>query len=198
MFVNGINTSTLTRLGNASIGGNLNVSGTITGITASINPTISYIAVNTWTLGNASSVNNWNKMVWSSKLAMFLCLRSNTSGTNKAMYSYNGFNWISLNIPNYSWYGLCWSYKKGIFCDVGGTPLGDALSMTSPDGVSWTSGTIKTGSYNVSHVVYSQLLDIFCVVLNYGYSAISSDGINWTISSSPYDSLVAPTLEMFS
>ena len=194
MNVNGINTSTLNNSGNASVGGNLVVSGTITGITSSINPIVSNYAVNTWNLGIASSSNSWNKMVWSYKLAMFLCLTNNVVGTNNSMYSYDGINWITQSIPNYAWYGLCWYDKQGIFCAVGGLPLGAALSMTSPDGVVWTSGVIKGGSYNVSHVVYSPLLDIFCVVLHAGYSAVSNDGINWTTSSTPYNSVIAPTL----
>jgi hypothetical protein len=132
----------------------------------------------TWS--SQSSINGFalNAVTWSPKLGMFVALGSIDYGTgiSGSLYSYNGYNWNPVITKMRGTGAICWSPELEMFTactDIGGT-------FYSYNGISWFSNTGITAN----SMCWSPELKIF---VGAGAGMIySSDGINWSTSSSGF------------
>lgn len=124
-----------------------------------------------WVANPMPSANSWESIACSTDV--FCAVASNNTYGPASAISKNGIDWAANAIPTAVWVKIIWN--GSVFC---ATSSG-TLSATSPDGISWKTGSLPY-SDNWSGLAWNG--SVFCAVsLNGGNSAISADGIAWTI-----------------
>jgi predicted cobalt transporter CbtA len=126
-----------------------------------------------WSGTSLGSIGNVETICYAPELGLFcgLCANSNAS-----VVSSNGISWVTYSFPSTLTYPrICWSPELGIFCCLFGGSSGSGISS---DGQTWTTGN----SPNMNDLCWAASLNLFCAVSTGGEVAISSDGMNWTIS----------------
>ena len=152
---------------------------------------------------------NWNLAYSGGSLVGFAYAPSiNTFVVTKfrsPLYSTDGISWAESFDDTYSdgsWKGVAWSPILNLFVTVS-TRLSGSHLVYSSDGQTWEDANV---AFNVSSdtrwsVVTWSDFGIFSVLGPDGYSAYSSDGINWTalrVSVQSPDSIAySPTLKFF-
>jgi hypothetical protein len=125
----------------------------------------------TWTSQTSAADYNWNDIAWSGSLYA-ACASSGT--TDRIMTSSNGTSWSLATTPNKSLQGICYGNGKFVAVGTGGV-------IYSTDGVTWTAGTISVSTQWRS-VAYGN--GYYVAVSSLGDAAVSTDGINFTLTSS--------------
>lgn len=127
---------------------------------------------------NAQTVPNLN--YFSSAYGNGLYVAFAQSGTPAIAISSDTVSWSTQNSPLSTGIGAS-TFGNGVFCIIGtgSTPQ----CATSTDGVTWTVGTMPTlgGSGGYLGVVYGN--GVFVAGTNDAHTAVSSDGITWTLYS---------------
>ena len=157
---------------------------------------------------------------WNPQLKVFCAVGNRTNG--RVLLSSNGKDWAYYLLP-YDWEAnpwgpdgpewdfnsVCWGAELSLFCACST----DTMAI-SKDGKMWSLHTVSLNNPDKPlvwrKVVYSPLLKKFCAITeSQGYSATSTDGINWTVftnngleESEPYDAYVpsmvwSPKLGLF-
>jgi hypothetical protein len=133
----------------------------------------------TWT--GRTPPSGSNEVCWSPELRIFVAI------TNEGVItSPDGINWTFRQPPTGNWFSVCWSPELGIFVAV--TINGDATYpiMTSNNGKDWYGRTTSNEPPNLwLSICWSKELGLFAVVGS-GKVMTSSDGITWTIRTTPY------------
>lgn len=109
---------------------------------------------------------------------LFIFLVQNDFDT---MYAEDAVNWtagssLPRDVSNVSWRGT--AYGNGILV----APISDVLFYTT-DGINWSSTSVPLGSYTSSNTVYGN--GKFIYIAGNNQSAVSENGITWTIVSLP-------------
>jgi hypothetical protein len=130
---------------------------------------------------------NYNSVAWSESLGLLVTVRKSASTAGCVYTSTDGITWTARTASlAKNWLSVEWSSTLGLFIVVGNNGIPDQYNqyMYSYNGLTWYTGSINTGLW--MNVVWSAALSAF-VVWGYGVIALSSDGLNWTYSSSPRD-----------
>jgi len=163
-------------------------------------------ALGTWVASGAGSISNstkntinspdgitWNLQISAQPLTSLYTYvaRSDSLGLFVAInggYSYtspDGINWTQHSIPSgtsISPNSLIWVDALGLFVCVG-SPVTTGTIITSPDGINWTNRAAPSAAQWQS-VAWSTALGLLVAVASTGTNvAVSSDGINWNLSS---------------
>ena len=132
--------------------------------------------------------SNNNGMAFSKNLGIV-----STASYSQSMYSHDGNLWTlspSFTGQGNYWNGIVFSNELQKFCAI---QNGTGLTALSSDGVNWTFyvnggnclSTGSTGGWTSSSLLWIAELAKFSVISSSGglWSALSSDGISWTIGS---------------
>jgi hypothetical protein len=138
-----------------------------------------------------------SSICWSPNLGLFVAVVTDSSNSvynltvSKAMYSYDGINWVlgSMNATLRSglWKSVCWSAERGLFVAVASGNVANPNSkiMTSQNGITWAEYSLPTlaSDSEWASVCWSYELGLFVAVALYGTNKIitSSNGTSWTI-----------------
>jgi hypothetical protein len=138
-----------------------------------------------------------SSICWSPNLGLFVAVVTDLSDSaynftvSKAMYSYDGINWVlgSMNATLRSglWKSVCWSSERGLFVAVasGNFASPNSKIMTSQNGITWAEYSSPTLAANSewASVCWSPELALFVAVAVFGtYKIITSpNGTSWTI-----------------
>jgi hypothetical protein len=142
-------------------------------------------------------------IAWSPSLRIFAAVGYGTNN-KRAMYSYDGIDWLSGSIitsfGNLACKSICWSPERSMFVALVGensSPFNNYKVMTSYDGINWTERAVPDLQRNNwwAHICWSPEVGIFVAVADTGdYKIMTSpDGINWTriLSSSNFARLTS-------
>ena len=126
----------------------------------------------TWTLRNMPSNGYWLDTVWNGTVWCAVC----GGPTNMAATSPDGITWTQRTLPvTAAWYSIAWN--GSVFCTVFNNT---AVSATSPDGITWNS----TAALPAANTVTSLGTKFIAVGPN-ATPASSTDGMKWTLSTTP-------------
>ena len=121
-----------------------------------------------WTYGGVIGSIQVNKLIFVSKLKLFICL--GVSG--KIATSNDGKSWELRNSgTNKTLKSICYSEDLNLLIAVG-----NGIILTSANGITWE--TLYETSYNYADIIYIKILGLF-VIVGDGLIAISKDGSNF-------------------
>ena len=102
-----------------------------------------------WTRRTAAAANSWQGVAWDGQ--KFVAVSSN--GTNRVMYSSDGFTWENGAVDGFSDMHDCeWrdvTYGNGWFVAV--ARLGPDRAMYSSNGTYWNKGSLANYHYSVAY-----------------------------------------------
>lgn len=131
-----------------------------------------------WTVRpSANDTCAWQSVVWAPDKNLFVAV--STTSTAFVMTSPDGINWTARTGAGGLWQSVTYSEDLGIFVAVANNNTNGV--MTSPDGINWTGSTQLRGNSWLS-VKWSPELRVFVAIALATNTAISSDGINWTVT----------------
>ena len=136
-----------------------------------------------WTDRSPGVTGNFEAVAWGNGLFVAVGSPEGTGDPALIATSPDGVHWTqrTQGVSFASLTGIV--YGNGTFVAVGTSQSG-AASITSSDGVNWTTTTPISGVYSFSNVVYGN--GGFLAGVNYGFTATSLDGVNWTVKGSSY------------
>jgi hypothetical protein len=138
-----------------------------------------------WTVGTLG--NSYSSVTYGA--GVFVAVRG--SGAYAAV-SANGIDWTSTEMPQAAFWSGGVAYGNGLFVAVSNSPVAGNSGLpraaaTSINGVNWTPREMPVSEYGFeqwSDIAYGN--GYFLVVASTGYSsAVSTDGINWSLVSMP-------------
>ena len=129
-----------------------------------------------FTARSASNANPWSAITYGN--GVFVAVA--TGGTNQAMTSQDGFNWIGRTTPAGAWSSV--TFGNNLFVAVANSGVADKI-MTSPDGITWTIRTTPN-THIGQKITFGK--GLFVMTTSTGASRImtSPDGITWTTRTS--------------
>ena len=133
-----------------------------------------------WIVQNAID-NNWEDIIWISKLRLFVAVSSNGTN-NQIMTSSDGINWTSQITPTVSYAFSCLAWSDELNLCVAVNTSNNAI-MISNDCINWKL-VYSNNTRPMNKVCWSPELSLFIatttLVTNYSYIIVSTDGTNWT------------------
>lgn len=137
----------------------------------------------TWTAMTLPASQQWQSVTYGD--GKFVAV---ASGSDKGAYSADGITWTEMTMPaNREWSGV--TYGNGKFVAVSDNDIDKGAY--SADGITWTEMTLASKEHWYS-VTYGG--DKFVMVgQGLHQCAYSTDGINWTVTETPGDTLTSVT-----
>jgi alpha-tubulin suppressor-like RCC1 family protein len=144
---------------------------------------------NTWKSYTANTANELTSICYSTDLALFVAISSNTETDNKIIRSTDGVTWESVNAPvNNQWKSICWASEIDLFVAVSSSGSGNRVIISS-NGIDWTIQNSASDN-NWTSICWSPELNLLAAVSSSGSGdrvMTSPNGINWTSQNSAVD-----------
>jgi len=155
---------------------------------ANLNQIIGVFIVDRWLIRTSPADNNWQSVVWSPELSIFVAIASSGTG-NRVMTSPDGFTWtIRTSAADNNWRSLCWSPQLSLFVAVG-YPFATNRIMTSTNGINWSLQVVPFNQSWTS-VCWSPELSLFVAVADFTAALpnqvmTSTNGTTWIARTAP-------------
>jgi len=141
----------------------------------------------------ANEITNWISICYSESLERLVCVGYTGDTTHQIQYSDDyGETWTEAVTPAYqTWTSVCRAETIGLY--VACSKSGTQKIMTSANGITeWTLQTIPTGAQTKEWrcVCCADVLGLLVAICDVGTdnnAIISTDGVNWTETSTPHD-----------
>ncbi len=131
-----------------------------------------------WTVRpSANDTCAWQSVVWAPDKNLFVAV--STTSTAFVMTSPDGINWTPRAGAAGLWQSVTYSKELGLFVAVANANTNTV--MYSSDGINWTGSTALQGTSWLA-VEWSAELGVFVAIALSTSTAISSDGITWSIT----------------
>lgn len=160
-----------------------------------------------WNFGTLD-IYFWKKILWISKLKLFIAINSNGGLTNSIAISYDGYTWSyqSTSIIG-QWIDIIWSDELNM-CLCISNNTNNRNIIYSNDCKTWfTNSSSLVNSIGLKKICWSSKLNMFVAILtsaSVNGFVVSNNGYNWTAIPSPNGSTTtwnciqwSPYLEMF-
>ena len=142
-----------------------------------------------WTDRVTTLPNTLVSVCWAKELSMFVAI-SFAGNFNRVMTSTDGINWTLRSTPgDCALKSICWSPELNLFVAVGSASTLSDRTLISTDGINWTVGNCGF-NLQFNSICWSPEKMLFVAAYSAGF-IYSSDGYNWTISSTLISSATA-------
>ena len=144
-----------------------------------------------WTLRTPSVSQAYNSIAFGN--GTFIAVSSSAAGTNNtyaAITTNNGSSWTTptstlTTTGTVTWNSITFSPSLNRFVSVGSSNINNNVMYSNNNGVNWTLTTSPSLNVTYNSIVWSPSLNVFLAVGNSNSLMRSSDGISWSIVTSP-------------